>query len=90
MKTTKSKVAKGNKNVEVESYADYLRRVGADYAESGSEFTAEDYTTAAKVIDKSRAALMEAWAHMVEQNGDAAVIKKVAAAIYSIDNRGER
>lgn len=35
----------------MESYTDYLRRVGADYADSGSEFTADDYREAARTID---------------------------------------
>jgi hypothetical protein len=34
-----------------ETYTDYLRRVGSDYAESGCEATAEDYNEAADRID---------------------------------------
>lgn len=35
----------------VESYPDYLRRVGGDHAASGMEFTAQDYEEAATLID---------------------------------------
>lgn len=34
-----------------ETYADYLRRVGDDYRESGSESTAHDYAVAADATD---------------------------------------
>ncbi len=34
-----------------ETFSEYLRRVGADYAESGSEFTAQDYKDAAQRIE---------------------------------------
>lgn len=42
----------------VETYPNYLRRVGADYKASGSEFTAEDYFKSADVIEKLSKHLM--------------------------------
>ena len=49
----KSKAKKAN----VETFPQYLRRVGGDYAESGSEFTAEDYRKAAVRIEDLEFAL---------------------------------
>ncbi len=41
-------------------FCEMLRRVGGDYAESGSEFTAEDYFEAAERIENLSAELAEA------------------------------
>ncbi len=43
-----------------ETYADYLRRVGDDYSDSGATCTAEDYHAAAGKIEAMAAALRHA------------------------------
>lgn len=43
-----------------ETFPGYLRRVGADHAESGMEYTAKDYTDAAKRIETLEAKLANA------------------------------
>ncbi len=43
-----------------ESYADYLRRVGDDYSDSGATCTAEDYHSAAGKIEALTRALEHA------------------------------
>lgn len=35
-----------------ETFPEYLRRVGNDYADSGSEFTAQDYMKAAYELER--------------------------------------
>lgn len=45
-----------------ETFVEYLNRVGKDYADSGSEFTAEDYYRAADTIED----LTRALARMVD------------------------
>jgi len=46
-----ARISASAKKAVKESFPQYLRRVGADYAESGAEFTAEDYRNAAKRIE---------------------------------------
>jgi len=42
-----------------ETFADYLRRVGADQMDAGREYTAADYDAAARRIDALTEALRE-------------------------------